>query len=100
VDLMSKYFLYFAVKVEVNYLDNVICGTTVAHLSDRDLKQITILVPDEALMGKFRNVVDEMYIEEIVLKEKNNILKQTRDLLLPRLMSGKLNVEHLLSSDF
>jgi type I restriction enzyme S subunit len=92
---ISKYYLYFSIKTEVEYLNAVICGTTVAHLSDRDLKRIELSVPDSEVMEKFRDVVDKMYEEEILLKEKNKLLKQTRDLLLPRLMSGRLAIDHL-----
>ena len=31
--------------------------------------------------------------------DKNLLLRQTRDLLLPRLISGKLSVEHLLDEE-
>ena len=37
-----------------------------------------------------------MLNEIYVLEQKNEILKQTRDLLLPRLISGKLSVGHLV----
>ena len=36
-----------------------------------------------------------MYEEIQILKDKNKILQETRDLLLPRLISGKLSVEEL-----
>ena len=36
-----------------------------------------------------------MFDEVETLQQKNQILQETRDLLLPRLISGKLNVEEL-----
>ena len=37
-----------------------------------------------------------MFDEIQILGAKNQLLQQTRDLLLPRLISGKLSVEHLI----
>jgi type I restriction enzyme S subunit len=34
-----------------------------------------------------------------ILGEKNQLLQQTRDLLLPRLISGKLSLEHLVEKE-
>lgn len=94
-DFVSKYFFYFSVKKEIDYLDSVISGTTVAHLSDRDLKKINILIPSAEVMNKFKSLVDNLYKLEIDLKVKNQNLKETRDLLLPRLISGKLDIKDL-----
>ena len=39
-------------------------------------------------------------LDEIdVLNQKNQLLQETRDLLLPRLISGKLSVEHLVEEE-
>jgi type I restriction enzyme S subunit len=40
-----------------------------------------------------------MFDEIQILGQKNQLLQQTRDLLLPRLISGKLSVEHLVETD-
>ena len=42
------------------------------------------------------SMIMKIYIESIfLLKQKNIQLKQTRDLLLPRLLSGEIDVEHM-----
>ena len=46
-------------------------------------------------MNKFKSLVDNLYKLEIDLKVKNQNLKETRDLLLPRLISGKLDIKDL-----
>ncbi len=44
-------------------------------------------------MDKFDNIVTKMRKNISKLAEQNDLLKQQRDLLLPRLMSGKLAVK-------
>ncbi|WP_420384723.1 restriction endonuclease subunit S [Roseivirga sp.] len=57
-----------------------------------------ILTPSEEVTGKFDQVIEPTLSEIQVLGAKNETLKKTRDLLLPRLISGKLSVEHLLEN--
>ena len=92
---ISKYFIYHSFKTEIDFLNRIISGTTVAHLSDRDLRKIKIATPSEDILDEFRNLADPMYEMEIQLHLKNKILKETRDLLLPRLISGKLSVDNI-----
>jgi type I restriction enzyme S subunit len=52
--------------------------------------------PDQSLLKKFDDLVEPMTQQTELLRKKNEVLQKTRDLLLPRLISGKLSVEHLL----
>lgn len=54
------------------------------------------IVPDLETAKSFGLIVKPIVNEIYILEQKNEILKQTRDLLLPRLISGKLSVEHLV----
>jgi type I restriction enzyme S subunit len=92
---VSKYFIYWSFKKEIDFYNQVISGTTVAHLSDKDIKKIIIPVPGKPIMNMFKELVDPLFDLEIQLKVKNQLLQETRDLLLPRLISGKLSVEKL-----
>ena len=96
---VSKYFIYWAFKEKIDFLNKVISGTTVAHLSDRDLKKLKIVTPPKTLMTAYSQKIDPFFDLEVQLKLKNQILQETRDLLLPRLISGKLNVEELEISE-
>ena len=50
---------------------------------------------DENVIKQFNSIVTPLFeeIKNIILK--NKILRKTRDLLLPRLMSGEIDVENL-----
>ena len=47
------------------------------------------------LIEKYGEIVNPFFDEINTLLKKNQILQETRDLLLPRLISGKLSVENL-----
>lgn len=63
------------------------------------LKNEKILIPSGNLLMNF-NTLTSPFLKEIeFLRNKNQLLQETRDLLLPRLISGKLSVDHLIEAD-
>lgn len=67
-------------------------GANVLHLKPQDILKIKVLLPKDNLIGKYVGSVAPMFHEMEKLNLMNaNLIKQ-RDLLLPRLMSGKLEV--------
>jgi type I restriction enzyme S subunit len=90
---VSKYFLYNVTKPIIEFLNEIIVGTTVAHLSATDLKRMKLLIPTDEILIEFRKITDPMYELEIILKKEITHLREIRDRLLPRLISGKLEVK-------
>ncbi|MGO1470739.1 MAG: restriction endonuclease subunit S, partial [Tissierella sp.] len=67
-------------------------GSTQVAINNQNIKRIKLLIPDENLMTKFNNIVEQNF--EIIEKykvENQNLIKQ-RDLLLPRLINGTIQV--------
>jgi len=54
-----------------------------------------ILCPYDKLMADFTRFAGDALREASVLEERNTILRTTRDLLLPKLISGEINVSEL-----
>jgi len=69
-------------------------GTTILHASSA-IKFMRISLPCQQILKNFEKIVNPMLEEVLVLGSKNKVLKETRDLLLPRLISGKLSVEDI-----
>jgi type I restriction enzyme S subunit len=60
-----------------------------------DLANREVLMPLFSLQVLFENVAKDQHLQMELLRESIRHLTRTRDLLLPRLISGKLAVEHL-----
>lgn len=90
---MCNYLLYFAIRPQIKYWEQVIVGTTVAHLGDKHLKKIKVLIPDTNTLRLANKVIESAMKEINDLQQQNQLLTRQRDLLLPRLMSGKLEVK-------
>lgn len=76
-------------------INNVASGVAQPNISSSQIESIEILAPKAEILTKFETLVNPLFMETMVFKEKNAILKQTRDLLLPRLISGEIDVENM-----
>ena len=67
-------------------------GTSQSALTIENLKKIKLLVPTKALIEDYYQKAHFMLEQKSVLQMNNRNLAVQRDMLLPRLMSGKLEV--------
>jgi type I restriction enzyme S subunit len=61
-------------------------------LSRNQAYTLEFLVPPTPLLGKFCELTDSFEWQAITLQHQIQILRRTRDLLLPRLLSGQLDL--------
>ncbi|MEQ1816711.1 MAG: restriction endonuclease subunit S [Nitrosomonas sp.] len=59
------------------------------------LKKLELAVPDAKLLKMFQTKFEILFSQIVNLLRANEVLTASRDLLLPRLISGKLSVEQL-----
>ena len=85
-------FLFYTIMFNRKYFLSVATGATVPSLRYNNFAKMKIIVPSEELYGKFEQVVLKLFEEKDNLQKQNSLLARQRDLLLPRLMSGKLEV--------
>lgn len=96
---MSRYLLFLSLQGPIKHLEETIVGTTVAHLSAKDLSSMKVLVPDDDTLSRMTDALDPMYALEISLQRKNRNLRTQRDLLLPKLVSGEIDVSSIPMPD-
>lgn len=86
--LTSKYLFFWLKNANIDGT-----GTTQQQLTVPDFKRTEIIIPRFELINKFTTVVDSFYDKIEVNNSQIQILQQTRDTLLPKLMSGKVRVD-------
>lgn len=91
-DFSSKHYLYYYLKSIREYLLLISFGAAQQNLSQDLIKKLKITMPSDDVVQAFEKQVDDIYgnIRMLLLRNKN--LAEQRDMLLPRLMSGKLEV--------
>ena len=68
-------------------------GAAVPTLNRNDIHGLDALIPPLSLQRKFQEVVSAIHRQSRTLDLQIQNLRRTRDLLLPRLLSGQMNVE-------
>ena len=91
----SNIFLYCHLKYGnySKYISEFANGANVLHLRPKYLENVKILMPNKILIEKFSSICKPIFDSLLGLVNKNNNLQIQRDYLLPRLMSGKLEVK-------
>lgn len=90
------FFRYSGIGLQLKEFAN---GANVLHLTPSLIEFQKAIIPPSTICEKFEELVKPMLSEIDVLNNKNKVLQETRDLLLPRLISGKLSVAHLLEDE-
>ena len=83
-----KGWLLLAIYEPIKYFEKTVVGATVAHLGKKHIDTIKLLVGPERLYKPFQNIFDKRQI----LLNQNRKLTEARDRLLPKLMSGEIEV--------
>ena len=85
-------FLYFATTTDdfVSYLTNNASGAAYPAVTATTFEKAEILVPSSALLGRFGEATIALMEQAHTLQRQTANLRRTRDLLLPRLLSGQI----------
>ncbi|EJG4482138.1 restriction endonuclease subunit S [Enterococcus faecalis] len=82
--LKSKYYQQILQKKIVQAVQ--------ANLSLSEIKKMKIVVPPKEVISSFTIVIDNLYSNIISTDREKNNLEELRDLLLPKLLSGEIEL--------
>lgn len=70
-------------------------GANVLHLNPEVIMQQKLVIPPDDIISKYCDIASKIFVSIDISAEKNANLRRTRDLLLPRLISGDIDVSNL-----
>ena len=88
----SKHYLFHYLLSIREYLQNISFGAAQQNISQDLINKVNIIMPNDEVVRLFGEKINDIYNETRILLKQNKVLIQQRDMLLPRLMSGKLEV--------
>ncbi|HRQ37928.1 MAG TPA: restriction endonuclease subunit S [Chloroflexota bacterium] len=88
---LSLHYVYYNLQYQ-NFFNT---HAAVPGLSRENAYRNDFVVPSRNLMTRFQQFIEPVFAQLHVLRSKNANLRQTRDLLLPRLISGELDVSRI-----
>ncbi len=95
----SLYFLYCALKDRQEEILFMQKGAAQPHVYPKDIQAMEIFWPGEKLVLAFQSQVSPLFEQCATLLQQSQKLAQARDLLLPKLMSGQLDVSGIALPD-
>lgn len=81
------------------YIEPFITGAVQPKLNKKNLNSIKFLQADESTLSKFERIIQPIYGKVRELTDESNYLRELRDTLLPKLMSGEIELPDELEVD-
>lgn len=89
---VSNLFMLFWLKENMEAVKSKANGSTFQEISKSNFKLIDISIPSVEVLQRFDEVIDPVFRKIVENVYSNLSLTQTRDTLLPKLMSGKMRL--------
>jgi type I restriction enzyme S subunit len=89
-----KFFLYWLMRSDEyrNFVLGGATGTTVKHTSPSRVCEFKCIIPSEGVLTAFNRQVELLYKLELRNEQQSQVLSEVRDTLLPKLMSGEIDL--------
>lgn len=88
-------YIFYMIKNNISDLVLKASGGAQQHINKDIVNDMLFILPSKNILQKFEDIAKPLNDEIFSLLYTNATLKQTRDLLLSRLMSGEIDVENL-----
>ena len=85
-------FVYFFLKNTLPVIEGMASGSTFKEVSGSTMKNVPAVIPDAETLAKFSGFCAPIFAQQRILEEQNQSLATLRDNLLPKLMSGEIDV--------
>ena len=88
-------FVYYFLKYNLPMIEGMASGSTFKEISGSVMKSVPAFVPDSETLNVFRLFCRPLFEQQKILELQNQSLAKLRDALLPKLMSGEINIANI-----
>ena len=88
-------FIYFYLKNNVSNIESMASGSTFKEASGALMKSLKVIIPPSSLLQEYEEKVSSIFNKQEYLEEEITHLTNLRDTLLPKLMSGEIDVNEV-----
>ena len=85
-------FMYFFLKHNLPVIEGMASGSTFKEISGSTMKNVPAVIPDTKTLSRFNDFCSPIFAQQQILEKQNQDLALLRDALLPKLMSGEIDV--------
>ena len=88
-------FVYYFLKHNLPIIEGKASGSTFKEVSGSTMKGVPAVIPDTDTIARFNDFCSPIFAQQRILEEQNQSLAALRDNLLPKLMSGEIDVSDI-----
>lgn len=88
-------FMYFLLKQALPTIESMASGSTFKEISGSAMKSVPVVIPDDKTLHKFNEFCKTLFEQQDILEAEIRKLSNVRDTLLPKLMSGEIDVSNI-----
>lgn len=88
---VEELYLFFS----LTNIKSIVTGAVQQKVSQQNLKKVPAIIPSKEVLSAFDDLIQPIFAQIRNLRDENAHLADLRDTLLPRLMSGKLDVSDI-----
>lgn len=74
---------------------SIVTGAVQQKISQQNLKKISVIIPTINILKLFDNIIQPIFAQIRNIQNENILLKQIKDTLLPKLMSGEIDISEI-----
>ncbi|MDO9303276.1 MAG: restriction endonuclease subunit S [Anaerolineales bacterium] len=89
-DIFSTEFVYLALK-NTN-VKHIVTGAVQPKINQGNMNSLPVIIPDIETLNTFQNAIKPIFAYVLEVEQQSTTLASLRDALLPKLMSGEVNV--------
>ena len=88
-------FVYYFLKHNLPIIEGMASGSTFKEVSGSTMKGVPAVIPDTDIIARFNDYCTPIFGQQRILEEQSQSLAALRDHLLPKLMSGEIDVSNV-----
>lgn len=89
-------YVYYFLKQNLPIIEGMASGSTFKEVSGSTMRGVPAVIPDTGTITRFNDFCASLFAQQRILEEQNQSLSTLRDTLLPKLMSGEIDVSSIL----
>ena len=88
---VEELYLFFS----LTNIKSIVTGAVQQKVSQQNLKRVSAIIPSKEALTAFDELIQPIFVQIRNLRDENTRLAELRDTLLPKLMSGELDVSNI-----
>lgn len=95
INELYREYVFHLINSSIESFKNLATGSVIVGISRNDIQNIEVKIPSKEQIKNFHDIQKKLFDKMENIRQENIVLTQLRDTLLPKLMSGKIDLDKI-----